>query len=174
VRCAELRAELAERGGPLGSLTGKGVAREIELLAGDPAAAAAVGEEHCRVLEDKGWAGSLSSAAGTQAQAYYALGRLGDAEAWSGRAAELGASDDADAQMLWRVGFVNSIRLQIQQIYAGTEFVHPTGSPPLEQARRGQSGSYGRPRRAWGSQTQSPWKSAKSTHPTEFTNPTRV
>jgi hypothetical protein len=35
------------------------------------------------------------------------------------------------------VGFVDSIRLQIQQIYAGTEFVHPTGSLPLAQARRG-------------------------------------
>src|SRR5215207_8331585 len=29
------------------------------------------------------------------------------------------------------VGFVNSIRLQIQQIYAGTEFVHPTGDRAL-------------------------------------------
>jgi hypothetical protein len=28
---------------------------------------------------------------------------------------------------LQRVGFVNSIRLQIEQTYAGTEFVHPTG-----------------------------------------------
>ena len=36
------------------------------------------------------------------AQALYALDRLEDADAWAGRAAELGASDDATTQMLWR------------------------------------------------------------------------
>ena len=36
------------------------------------------------------------------AQALYALDRLEEADAWAGRAAELGASDDAFTQMLWR------------------------------------------------------------------------
>ena len=39
---------------------------------------------------------------GTLAQALYALDRLDEADAWAGRAAELGASDDASTQMLWR------------------------------------------------------------------------
>jgi tetratricopeptide (TPR) repeat protein len=60
----------------------------IELLAGDPAAAAELAE-----------AGAELSAAPARAQAYYRLGRLEDAEAWAGRAAEIGASDDWMAQM---------------------------------------------------------------------------
>ena len=43
-----------------------------------------------------------STAAGRLAQALYALDRLEDADAWAGRAAELGSSDDAMTQMLWR------------------------------------------------------------------------
>jgi hypothetical protein len=46
-----------------------------------------------RALVDRGWdprAGAL------------ALDRLEEADAWAGRAAELGASDDAITQMLWR------------------------------------------------------------------------
>ncbi len=42
------------------------------------------------------------TAAGKLAQALYALDRLDEADAWAGRAAELGASDDALTQMLWR------------------------------------------------------------------------
>jgi class 3 adenylate cyclase/tetratricopeptide (TPR) repeat protein len=101
---AELRADVAERGGHLttGGMS-TGVAFEVELLAGDPAAAVAAGEEDCRILEDAGWKGALSSAAGTLANAYYELGRLEEADAWAERAAELGASDDANAQMLWRL-----------------------------------------------------------------------
>ena len=41
-------------------------------------------------------------AAGNLAQALYALDRLDEADAWAGRAAELGASDDAWKEMLWR------------------------------------------------------------------------
>ena len=41
-----------------------------------------------------------SYAAGKLAQAYYALDRLEEADAWAGHAGELGASDDAIAQML--------------------------------------------------------------------------
>jgi tetratricopeptide (TPR) repeat protein len=41
-------------------------------------------------------------AAGNLAQALYALDRLEEADAWAGRAAGLGASDDAWKEMLWR------------------------------------------------------------------------
>jgi tetratricopeptide (TPR) repeat protein len=74
----------------------------LELLAGDPAAALASGEEGCRLLEEAGERGWLSTGAGLVGQAMYELGRLDEAEAWAGRAAELGASDDAMTQMLWR------------------------------------------------------------------------
>ena len=47
------------------------------------------------MLEELGEKSCLSVAAGNLAQALYALDRLDEAEAWAGRAAELGASDDA-------------------------------------------------------------------------------
>jgi len=100
---AELRAELAERGGGLMLAVADVVAGiEIELLAGDPAAAVAAGDEGCRVLEELGQESVLSISAGLLAQAYYALGRLEKADSWASRAAELGASDDAVTQMVWR------------------------------------------------------------------------
>jgi tetratricopeptide (TPR) repeat protein len=74
----------------------------VELLAGDPAAGVMLGEEGCRLLDALGEKGFLSTAAGNLAQALYALDRLEDADVWAGRAAELGASDDAITQMLWR------------------------------------------------------------------------
>ena len=100
---AESRAELAERGGgiQLATITGQ-FAVEVELWAGDPAAAAELGAEGCRLLEELGDLTVLSTAAGMLAQALYALDRFDEADAWAGRAAELGASDDALTQMLWR------------------------------------------------------------------------
>jgi tetratricopeptide (TPR) repeat protein len=74
----------------------------VELLAGDPAAAVAAGEETCRLLEELGQRAMLSTAAGRLAEAYYELDRLDDADSWAGRSAELGASDDIVTQMLWR------------------------------------------------------------------------
>jgi class 3 adenylate cyclase/tetratricopeptide (TPR) repeat protein len=101
VSLAELRAELADRGGgtALASTTGHS-AVDVELLAGDPAAAAELGERGCRLFEELGEQSYLSTAAGKLAQALYALDRLEEADAWAGRAAELGASDDAITQML--------------------------------------------------------------------------
>jgi tetratricopeptide (TPR) repeat protein len=72
----------------------------VELLAGDPAAAAEVGAEGCRLLDEQGEKSLLSTAAGRLAQALYALDRLDEADAWAVRAAELGASEDAMTQML--------------------------------------------------------------------------
>jgi class 3 adenylate cyclase/tetratricopeptide (TPR) repeat protein len=99
----EARAEQAERGG--GLLFANLTAFEsvwVELLAGDPATAATFGAEGCRLLEELGDQGRLAPAAGSLAQALYALDRLEEADAWAGRAAELGASDDNWTQMLWR------------------------------------------------------------------------
>jgi tetratricopeptide (TPR) repeat protein len=100
---AEVRAELAERGGRiLLALTTCQESVDVELLADDPAAAAELGEEGCSLLDELGEQSMLSTAAGKLAQALYALDRLEEAEAWAARAAELGASDDALTQMLWR------------------------------------------------------------------------
>jgi len=100
---AETRAELAELGGgvQLGVITGIESAG-VELLAGDLTAAAELGAEGCRLLDELGAVSFLSTAATTLAQTHYALERLEEAEAWAGRAAELGASDDAFTQMHWR------------------------------------------------------------------------
>ena len=99
----QVRAELADRGGgiPLAMVTG-GDSVDVELLAGDPAAAVELGEAGCRLLDDLGEQSLLSTEAGQLAQALYAVDRLEEADAWAGRAAELGASDDAITQMLWR------------------------------------------------------------------------
>jgi class 3 adenylate cyclase/tetratricopeptide (TPR) repeat protein len=98
---AEARTKLAERGGRLwlAVTTGHSSAR-VELLAGDPAAAAAFGEEGFRLLSELGEKSAQASAAGVLAQALYALDRLDEADAWAGRTAEIAASDDLGAQMV--------------------------------------------------------------------------
>jgi tetratricopeptide (TPR) repeat protein len=98
----ESRAALAERGAGtlLAGLTR--VCAEVELLADDPSAAAELGAEACRLFSEAGEKGYLSTAAGCLAQALYGVDRLEEAEAWAGRAAELGASDDAQTGLLWR------------------------------------------------------------------------
>lgn len=75
---------------------------ELELLAGEPEAAILVGTEGCRRLEELGERSWLSTGAGYLAQALCAVERFDEAEAWAERAKELGASDDAATQMLWR------------------------------------------------------------------------
>jgi class 3 adenylate cyclase/tetratricopeptide (TPR) repeat protein len=99
----EARAELTDRGGgiSLGILTGIDSVL-VELLAGDPAAAVEFGEEACRLLDELGERGILSTVAGNLARAMYAADRLEEADAWAGRAAELGESEDRATQMLWR------------------------------------------------------------------------
>ena len=100
---ADARAELADRGGGLwlAGLTGER-SLEVELLAGDPAAAAAFGEAGCAMLDELGERSLLSTLLGLRGQALYALDQLGDADAVALRGAALGASDDAITQMLWR------------------------------------------------------------------------
>jgi tetratricopeptide (TPR) repeat protein len=100
---ATMRAELAERGG--GVLLANIIAFEsvdVERLAGDPAAAAEFAAEGFKQHEELGEHSFLSAAAGNLAETLYALDRLDEADAWAGRAADLGASDDAMKEMLWR------------------------------------------------------------------------
>ena len=100
---ADVRDALAERGATLlfAVVTAQN-AVELELLAGDPAAAAQLGQEGCRLLEEAGERSYLSTAAGYLGQSLYALGRFDTAEEWSSRAAGLGASDDVFTQTLSR------------------------------------------------------------------------
>jgi class 3 adenylate cyclase/tetratricopeptide (TPR) repeat protein len=100
---AETRAALAERGrgALLAGVTGF-ASTWVELWAGDAAAAYEFAVAGFGLWEELGELSSLSTAAGDIAQALYVLERLDEADAWAGRAAELGASDDAWSEMLWR------------------------------------------------------------------------
>ena len=75
---------------------------DLELLAGDPAAAAAAAERGCRILEEAGERSWLSTSACWYAEALYALGRLDEAEEWARRGLELADSDDMATQVLAR------------------------------------------------------------------------
>jgi class 3 adenylate cyclase/tetratricopeptide (TPR) repeat protein len=100
---ASLRTEFAERGGKvLLALTTGHISAEVEELAGNYEAAAEFAREGCRLLEELGEQAWLSTAFGILAQGLYSLGRLDEADECAERAAELGASDDAITQMLWR------------------------------------------------------------------------
>jgi class 3 adenylate cyclase/thioredoxin-like negative regulator of GroEL len=100
---AEIRAELAERGGGIRLAVTTGVESvDFELLAGQPTAAAELGAEGCRLLEELGDKSYLSTAAGNLARALVELHRLEEADGWADRAAEVGSSDDAITQLLWR------------------------------------------------------------------------
>jgi tetratricopeptide (TPR) repeat protein len=98
----ELRAETIERGALSVLAAVEGYAIDVELLAGDPAAAVAAGETSCRLDEDLGHSSELSTVAGGLARVYCEVERLDEAERWAARAADLGSADDASTQMLWR------------------------------------------------------------------------
>jgi class 3 adenylate cyclase/tetratricopeptide (TPR) repeat protein len=100
---AELHAELVERG--VGSAIAATVGEsemQVEFLAGNPAAAVEAGGRVCTLLDAMGESAHLSTVAGELALACCELGRLEDAARWADRAAELGSSDDAVTQVLWR------------------------------------------------------------------------
>jgi tetratricopeptide (TPR) repeat protein len=77
-------------------------ASRLELLAGDPTAAARYAEEGCKMLEEIGERGFLSTSCCHLGQALYALERLNEAEAWAQKGRELADSDDAATQVLSR------------------------------------------------------------------------
>ncbi|HXD70876.1 MAG TPA: hypothetical protein VN615_13520 [Gaiellales bacterium] len=97
------RAHLAERGGGilLACITAFESVR-LELLAGDPAAATELAGTGFRMHEELGDQDHLAESAGLMAQALYALDRLDDADAWAGRAAELGTTAYPTKEMSWR------------------------------------------------------------------------
>jgi class 3 adenylate cyclase/tetratricopeptide (TPR) repeat protein len=100
---ADVQTELAERGGArvvVAALLAYGLV--VELHAGDPAAAAAAGEQSCRLRAELGRWSEYSTVAAGLAGAYCELGQLNHAEEWAARGAERGAPDDAITQMLWR------------------------------------------------------------------------
>jgi class 3 adenylate cyclase/tetratricopeptide (TPR) repeat protein len=100
---SQMRSELEERGSrTLFATACCHSGAELELRAGNAAAAVEFGERGCRLLEEIGDRSFFSTGAGNLAQALYALGRLDEADEWAGRADELGGSDDAITQMLWR------------------------------------------------------------------------
>ena len=74
----------------------------IEMLAGDPEAAAREGIKGCRALEAIGERGWLSTLAGQTAQALLELDRDDEAEYWIGVADAVGSSDDVITQTLIR------------------------------------------------------------------------
>jgi class 3 adenylate cyclase/tetratricopeptide (TPR) repeat protein len=74
----------------------------LELLAGDPAAAAAFAERGCRILEDAGERSWLSTGACWYALALYELGRFDEAEDWARKGLQLGDSEDVITQTLAR------------------------------------------------------------------------
>jgi class 3 adenylate cyclase/tetratricopeptide (TPR) repeat protein len=95
--------ELRDRGATLAfALIASQLASFIETLAGDFAAAVAIGAEGCRMLDEVGERSFLSTGLCHLAQNLYALGRLDEAEEQAARAAELGASDDVVTQMMAR------------------------------------------------------------------------
>jgi class 3 adenylate cyclase len=74
----------------------------LELLAGDPAAAAARAERGIRMLEEAGEQSWLSTGACWYAEALYELGRLDEAEEWARKGLELSDADDMATQVLAR------------------------------------------------------------------------
>jgi class 3 adenylate cyclase/tetratricopeptide (TPR) repeat protein len=98
-----VRTSAAERGGALNLANSLGQpSMDLELLADDPAAAAAFGREAMRIYNEIGERSFASTAAGILARALYRLGRLDEAEESARLADELGGSDDVFTQMLWR------------------------------------------------------------------------
>jgi class 3 adenylate cyclase len=100
---AEARTDQLERGG--GILLANLTTFEsvgIELLAGDPAAAAEFAAEGLRLHEESGQQAFLAAASAIMARVAYALDQLEDAETWAARAAELSRIDDRWTEALWR------------------------------------------------------------------------
>jgi class 3 adenylate cyclase/tetratricopeptide (TPR) repeat protein len=95
-------AAAAERGETVWRVGGGMAAWEVEMLAGDPAAAQSTAEKTCELLEQLGDTAFRSLAAGQLAASLYALGNVDQADQWTQTAEELASGDDVVSQMLWR------------------------------------------------------------------------
>jgi hypothetical protein len=108
-RFAEARAAIARSqsmyagsGAKLSLAESANAAGQVELIAGDPAAAERYwreGYEICRAMGERAY---LSSFAGMLAEALYAQGRLGEAQQMTEEAQAAATPDDPDAEALWR------------------------------------------------------------------------
>jgi class 3 adenylate cyclase/tetratricopeptide (TPR) repeat protein len=102
----DLLREARERCGELGLEIGAALNGEfswyVQVRAGDPEAAASALQESCRLLDEMGERGWLSTQAGELGHVLCDLGRYDEAEEWAGKSAALGAADDIITQMLWR------------------------------------------------------------------------
>ena len=103
-RAAITRARSAQTrcGAQIDSAMSAAQAGDIEMIAGDPAAAEAELKKGCDALRAMGERGYLSSLLPALAEAEYALGRLGEAHRLTEEAEALAAADDLDAQARWR------------------------------------------------------------------------
>ena len=180
---AETRAELAERGGGSCSRTSPPSSPPGRALAGEPAAAAELGAEGCRLLEQLGEQSFLSTAAGQPRP-----GALRARPARRGRRlgrprCGLGASDDAMTQMLWRQvrakvlarrgELAEAERLAREAVAIGEEPTSSTGkatrtptSPRCSarrQARRGGGRARARPGAATSARATSSWPGGRAT-----------
>jgi len=75
-------------------------AAALELLDGNPAAAAVIAERGCSILEEAGERAWLSTGACRYAQALYELGRLEEAEEWARKGSDMGDRDDMATQIM--------------------------------------------------------------------------
>jgi class 3 adenylate cyclase/tetratricopeptide (TPR) repeat protein len=99
---AETVAQLKERGMRLHVAVFMQEAWEIEMLAGDHAAAERAARQGCEQLERLGEHSFLSTQACELAEALYALGRYDEAGQWALRGLELGGRDDLLTQAMGR------------------------------------------------------------------------
>jgi class 3 adenylate cyclase/tetratricopeptide (TPR) repeat protein len=105
---AETLSQMHERGLALPAAFAMQTAWQIEMLAGDHAAAEHAARQGCQQLDRLGERSTQSTEAGELADALYALGRYQEAGQWAHRALELGSSDDLATQM-----FVLGIRSRL-------------------------------------------------------------
>ena len=76
---------------------------EVDMMAGDPAAAEAKARQGCETLRAIDERGYLASALPVLAEAVYAQGRLDEADQLTREAEALATADDLDAHVRWRV-----------------------------------------------------------------------
>ena len=99
---ARARAMLEEVGGGLWAASSAAEYAQIELLAGDPAAAEAALRRDYDTLDALGEKFLLSTLAGILARAIFEQDRFAEAEELTHRVESLAGDDDPDAQALWR------------------------------------------------------------------------
>jgi class 3 adenylate cyclase/tetratricopeptide (TPR) repeat protein len=96
---AQTLARMNERGLALWTALAMPMGGEIEMLAGDLAAAEHMARQGCEQLEPWGDSGWLSTVACMLAGALYALGRYQEAGQWARRGLELGHENDLATQL---------------------------------------------------------------------------